>query len=700
MTTKSVSEKWQLGKAYMQKGDLGNAIQLLHAASQEAPEHAGVWMSFGLALCSAGAVDQGCVAFARSRVCSAEGDTAASRYTSSMVANNLHTAAIKHNLFPTSLLQYLNDTTHRTALITALCNACDEPCDVLRITVLNPSGAAPAILTTLRALGEQTPGRFSQHIGAVELTIRFNSVLMHHIEETVAPPPGLWAEVNGVSLEVYDSHEESSDEEEEERKGVVRCATLHGAVSYPFMLRQMKGEGEMVFPSNVAVYGCIVSSTTLRELNFVDSAAVEMRTGIQHIEHIEAGLHSTCRCVRAGSHSIETHSVVQKLSDLSTSTALYEITMERDLPNADGMLIWESTTPCDNIPNRGLADYRWEYMLYFKRRDLVAGEKVVMKVVRDLEKRQITATEEGVECVDAVDARLPLYHAAMLNDHNRTVAYRDGLAQIFQQMVEATSAEEAAKATVLDLGCGTGFLSLLASKAGFSNITAVERFPEIGRIAETMFKRNNQNVNLLLKHSADLSVGPDRSQMPENVSLFVHEIFGTDPLSEGLLGVYNNLVQRKVVTQRTVCCPSNFKIKAVLITSKTIAESVHGSACVVPRKLELDVTQVKDVKMISDTVEVWDVALNGEPIAAAGAKEVSFKGNGEEAEPASLVLYWFDYLCGASWDTTDPFADHNGVARTHWLHNVEVFTHPVTPSDGEYKVQMRWATDRVMFMPM
>lgn len=111
----------------------------------------------------------------------------------------------------------------------------------------------------------------------------------------------------------------------------------------------------------------------------------------------------------------------------------------------------------------------------------------------------------------------PSIHHWMLRDFTRVSAYRNAIFAHAKDKV------------VLDLGCGSGILSIFAAQAGARKIYAIEE-SEISILAENMFKTNGCTdlVTLLSGNSLDI-------ELPERVDLIIHEILGNDPFYENML---------------------------------------------------------------------------------------------------------------------------------------------------------------------
>ncbi|PNH05633.1 Protein arginine N-methyltransferase 7 [Tetrabaena socialis] len=115
---------------------------------------------------------------------------------------------------------------------------------------------------------------------------------------------------------------------------------------------------------------------------------------------------------------------------------------------------------------------------------------------------------EGVTAAAACDAAgllLP-YHMSMLNDRLRTVAYLRGIAAA---VAEAKARRPHEPLLVLDVGAGTGLLSMAAARAGADLVVGCERELALAVAAGALATANGMDrdrVRLVQVHSKDLSV--------------------------------------------------------------------------------------------------------------------------------------------------------------------------------------------------
>ena len=130
-------------------------------------------------------------------------------------------------------------------------------------------------------------------------------------------------------------------------------------------------------------------------------------------------------------------------------------------------------------------------------------------------------TPEGADAAPATLATSgfasPLSHHHMLKDELRVNAYRAAIERYCPGR------------RTLEIGCGTGVLSLFAARAGALSVDAIEE-STIADAAAELFAANSFGERISLHRGNSRDVKLDRQ--PE---VLIHELFGTDPFEENLL---------------------------------------------------------------------------------------------------------------------------------------------------------------------
>jgi SAM-dependent methyltransferase len=127
---------------------------------------------------------------------------------------------------------------------------------------------------------------------------------------------------------------------------------------------------------------------------------------------------------------------------------------------------------------------------------------------------------------------------------------------------------------VLDIGCGTGFLSLLAAKAGARQVIAVDAVPHMAELAKSCARAHGfeQTVRVIHCHSSQLSAadfardGGTGAVRHQRADLLIVDMFGSDPLCEGLLPTVID-ARARLLTPDAVIIPHALKVYVALLQS-------------------------------------------------------------------------------------------------------------------------------------
>jgi protein arginine N-methyltransferase 1 len=158
-----------------------------------------------------------------------------------------------------------------------------------------------------------------------------------------------------------------------------------------------------------------------------------------------------------------------------------------------------------------------------------------------------------------LDADTTRLHVAMLDDRRRTTAF-----------IEAVREAVRPGDVVVEIGTGTGVLSVVAAQAGAERVYALE-CGNVAPWARRIFRANGVGDRVRLVRG-----WADEVALPERADVLIAELIGDDPLGEGIVGAtrdaWRRLLKRDarlVPSALTIWCrpvtiPAEVQQKAVL----------------------------------------------------------------------------------------------------------------------------------------
>src|SRR5262249_15890365 len=110
--------------------------------------------------------------------------------------------------------------------------------------------------------------------------------------------------------------------------------------------------------------------------------------------------------------------------------------------------------------------------------------------------------------------------------------------------------------TVVEVGCGSGILSIFAANAGARRVIAIEE-SGIADLAAAMFEANGVSDRIELRRANSRDVSVD-----EPADILIHEMLGNDPLNEGILPSIED-ARARLVAPNGMLIPSVMEICCV-----------------------------------------------------------------------------------------------------------------------------------------
>lgn len=159
-------------------------------------------------------------------------------------------------------------------------------------------------------------------------------------------------------------------------------------------------------------------------------------------------------------------------------------------------------------------------------------------------------------------ASVPFWHIPMMNDAPRNDA--------FEAAITAAIAVSGPDVRVLDIGAGSGLLSLMAARAGAQQVVACEMEPLIAEMAQRIVAQNGyaDRITVHAKASTDLSIGVE---LDAPAQILVSEILSSDLLTEKVLDTFED-AHRRLLAPNALVIPRAATAMGCLVASETLAD--------------------------------------------------------------------------------------------------------------------------------
>ncbi|WP_298240039.1 tetratricopeptide repeat protein [uncultured Bradyrhizobium sp.] len=162
-------------------------------------------------------------------------------------------------------------------------------------------------------------------------------------------------------------------------------------------------------------------------------------------------------------------------------------------------------------------------------------------------------------------AIVPFWHIAMMNDTRRN--------DCFERAIRRALAIRGSSAQILDIGTGSGLLSMMAAREGATNIVTCETVPTIARVAREIVADNGygEQIKVIGRSSTTLSVGED---IPTKADILISEILSSDLLAEDVLSTFED-ARRRLIAEDAIVIPKAATAIGCLVASETLAAYSH-----------------------------------------------------------------------------------------------------------------------------
>lgn len=150
--------------------------------------------------------------------------------------------------------------------------------------------------------------------------------------------------------------------------------------------------------------------------------------------------------------------------------------------------------------------------------------------------------------------------ADMLHDNERNQLYEMALRLAIDKMHS-----KGKKANVLDIGTGTGLLSMMAARHGADSVTACEAFKPMSDCALKIIALNGfkDKIKVIPKRSTDITVGLE-GDLLERCNILVTEVFDTELIGEGALSTFKH-AHKELLEKDCIVVPESATIFAQVV---------------------------------------------------------------------------------------------------------------------------------------
>lgn len=269
---------------------------------------------------------------------------------------------------------------------------------------------------------------------------------------------------------------------------------------------------------------------------------------------------------------------------------------------------------------------------------------------------------------------IPAWHLPMMNEWDRNNAYYLG-------MQSAISPGE----SVLEIGTGSGLLSMMAAKLGARSVVTCETVALIAEAAQKIVERNNYHdrIKVLSKPSFDIEPGKD---LPERADILVHEIFSSELIAEHVLPAIEDAKQRLLKTDARIL-PAVASIMVALVGGDEIGKYLHVNDsfgfdlqpfnAIAPKKIPI-YREDLNAKLLSDDIEAFRFDFMSE--SSFPREEKTFEVISTHEGLCYGVIQWIRL----EFDGQVTFENHPSHSKSvsNWQRTVFCFDEPIELKPG------------------
>ena len=278
-----------------------------------------------------------------------------------------------------------------------------------------------------------------------------------------------------------------------------------------------------------------------------------------------------------------------------------------------------------------------------------------------------------------LSVKIPFWHFEMLADVNRNDAYQKA---IEKAVSTGTS--------VLDIGTGSGLLSMMAARAGATPIYACEMHERLAEAAKEITKINGYGevIQVFNKKSTSLKIG---EEIPEKVDLVISEILDAGALGEGALPSIRHAVQNLAKPDaRLIPAKVHLFGQLIEIPFRSMVAPIreisgfdlsHFEQFRIPGEYTKINLKAEKYTVLSSVTPLMEVDFYNLPPAYPDdqPRQVPLQVKITESGTAQAMVFWFDlYL-----DEEIMVSSRRDGELEHWGQALFCFPNPVAVESGQ-----------------
>ncbi|XP_028967707.1 protein arginine N-methyltransferase 7 [Galendromus occidentalis] len=271
----------------------------------------------------------------------------------------------------------------------------------------------------------------------------------------------------------------------------------------------------------------------------------------------------------------------------------------------------------------------------------------------------------------------------MLHDTERNALYELGV----KWAIETLRARGEQDIVVLDIGTGSGLLSMLAARHGADTIYACDAFEPVIEVARKVISSNGyeKKVKLIPKASFDVTVGRG-CDMETRAHILVTELFDTELVGEGAIRAYHDARER-LLSDGCLIVPQEATVFVQVVDSAFLrrhhAPDTDGLSVTEEMKECLGTASLHDIQLsqlepgvdlnfVTDPVEVFHFDFK-DVLRTRSQVDVDLREDWSR-ENACVLMWWQCRMSPEVILSCAPFWAHpdgrNQPWRDHWMQAV------------------------------